>query len=47
VEKEGFLLACKTGTLKVKALQESGKNKVSAKDYINGKRLKSGDSLYR
>lgn len=47
VEKEGFLLACRTGTLKVKALQESGKNKVSAKDYINGKRLKSGDSLYR
>lgn len=47
VEKEGFLLACKIGTLKVKALQESGKNKVSAKDYINGKRLKSGDSLYR
>lgn len=47
VEKEGFLLACKIGTLKVRALQESGKNKVSAKDYINGKRLKSGDSLYR
>ena len=47
VEKEGFLLACKVGTLKIKALQESGKNKVSAKDYINGKRLKSGDSLYR
>ena len=46
VEKEGFLLACKVGTLKIKALQESGKNKVSAKDYINGKRLKSGDSLY-
>ena len=45
VENSHFLLACERGVLKIKALQESGKKVVSAKDYINGKRLKVGDSL--
>ena len=45
IEKEGFLLACKVGTLRIKALQESGKKILNAKVYLNGKRLGSGDSL--
>ncbi len=45
VEKESFLLACKVGTLRIKALQESGKKILNAKVYLNGKRLGSGDSL--
>lgn len=45
VENSHFLLGCECGVLKIKALQESGKKVVSAKDYINGKRLKVGDSL--
>ena len=45
VENSHFLLACERGVLKIKALQEAGKKVVSAKDYINGKRLKVGDSL--
>ncbi len=45
VEKESFLLACKKGTLRIKALQESGKKVLNAKVYLNGKRLGCGDSL--
>ena len=45
VENSHFLLACKKGVLKIKALQEAGKKIVSARAYINGKRLKVGDSL--
>ena len=45
VENSHFLLGCERGVLKIKALQEAGKKVVSAKDYINGKRLKVGDSL--
>ena len=45
VEKENFLLACKMGTLRIKALQESGKKALNAKVYLNGKRLGRGDNL--
>ena len=45
VENSHFLLACKKGVLKIKALQEAGKKIVNARAYINGKRLKVGDSL--
>lgn len=46
VEKEGFLLTCETGILRIKTLQESGKKALDAKTYLNGKRLKLGDSLF-
>ncbi|TQR61392.1 methionyl-tRNA formyltransferase [Campylobacter troglodytis] len=45
VKNSYFLLACEKGVLKVKALQEVGKKIVNARAYINGKRLKVGDSL--
>lgn len=47
VEKESFLLACSVGTLRIKALQESGKKVLNAKVYLNGKRLGCGDNLCR
>lgn len=45
LEKESFLLTCKIGTLRVKKLQASGKKTIDARSYLNGKRLKNGDSL--
>ena len=47
LEKEAFLLACKMGTLRIKALQESGKKILNARTYLNGKRLGCGDNLCR
>lgn len=47
LEKESFLLTCAIGTLRIKALQESGKKILSAKTYLNGKRLVCGDNLCR
>ncbi|HHP0339158.1 TPA: methionyl-tRNA formyltransferase [Campylobacter lari subsp. concheus] len=46
VEKESFLLSCTKGILRIKTLQESGKKALDAKTYLNGKRLKLGDSLF-
>lgn len=45
-DKEGFLLACKKGSLKIKILQESGKKALDGRTYLNGKRLKIGDNLF-
>lgn len=45
LEKESFLLACKQGVLRIKKLQESGKKVLDGRTYLNGKRLKSEDSL--
>ena len=46
IEKDGFLLSCERGILKIKSLQESGKKALDARTYLNGKRLKVGDSLF-
>ncbi|TXE85847.1 methionyl-tRNA formyltransferase [Campylobacter volucris] len=46
IENDGFLLACNKGVLKIKILQESGKKALDGKTYLNGKRLKIGDSLF-
>lgn len=46
LEKEAFLLACKKGTLRVRALQESGKKVLNSRVYLNGKRLACGACLY-
>lgn len=45
IDKEGFHLACKKGTLKIKALQEVGKKVLRASDFLNGKRLRCEDYL--
>ncbi|WP_300702195.1 methionyl-tRNA formyltransferase [uncultured Campylobacter sp.] len=46
IQGESFLLACKKGVLKINKIQEAGKKICSAKSYLNGKRLKSGNYLY-
>lgn len=46
IQGESFLLACKKGILKINKIQEAGKKICSAKSYLNGKRLKSGNCLY-
>ncbi len=46
IEKDFFVILVKNGQIAIKILQESGKNPVAAKDFINGKRLKIGDKIY-
>ena len=46
LEREGFLLACKRGILRVKKLQESGKKALDGRTYLNGKRLGVGNFLH-
>lgn len=45
IEKDGFVVACGTGALKILALQEAGKKALDAKAYINGKRLVAGNKI--
>lgn len=46
ISGNGVLVACGEGVLGLKTLQAVGKKPVSAKDYINGKRLGVGDKIY-
>lgn len=43
VDKDSFVLSCAVGDIRVKKLQQSGKNIVDAKSFLNGQRLKAGD----
>ena len=45
IERDGFVVACGTGALKILALQEAGKKALDAKAYINGKRLVAGSKI--
>lgn len=45
IDKDGFILSCKIGDIKVKKLQQAGKNIVDAKSFLNGQRLKVGDKF--
>lgn len=45
IDKDGFVLSCKIGDIKVKKLQQAGKNIVDAKSFLNGQRLKVGDKF--
>ncbi|MBN7288239.1 MULTISPECIES: methionyl-tRNA formyltransferase [Campylobacter] len=45
IEKDGFVMACGMGALKILALQEAGKKALDAKAYINGKRLVAGNKI--
>ena len=45
ITKDGILITCKEGLLKLKKLQAPSKKEVDAVDYIKGKRLKIGDKL--
>ncbi len=42
---DGFVVAAKSGAVLIKTIQEPGKKAISAKDYLNGKRLKIGDYI--
>ena len=45
VENDGVIIGCKKGSVKLKKIQVPGKKPIKAVDYINGKRLKSGDNI--
>ena len=45
IENEAMIIACKNGAVKISRVQPSGKNPMSAKDYLNGKRAGVGDLL--
>lgn len=46
VENNGIIVACGSGAIRLKVVQAAGKKAVSAKDYINGKRLGVGSKIY-
>lgn len=46
INNDSFCVGAKGGVLKIKSLQEAGKKALSAKEFINGKRLEVGSSLY-
>ncbi len=46
IEKEFIVVGCKKGTLKIKQVQPSSKKQMNVLDYIRGKRLGVGDSLF-
>lgn len=45
ITKDGFTLNFKNGELEILKLQEISKKPLDAKDFLNGKRLKSGDRI--
>ncbi|RDU58397.1 methionyl-tRNA formyltransferase [Helicobacter sp. MIT 99-5507] len=45
INKDSIIIGCLKGSLIVKELQDTGKNKVNASVYLLGKRLKAGDVL--
>ncbi len=47
VENDGVIIGCKKGSVKLKKIQVPGKKPIKAVDYINGKRLKSGDNILK
>jgi methionyl-tRNA formyltransferase len=47
IDKEGVVIGCEKGKVKLIKIQVPGKKEVRATDYINGKRLKIGDNILR
>lgn len=45
IQKDGIIVGCKKGTIKIITLQPESKNEMSALSYINGKRLSIADTL--
>jgi len=45
IEKEFFIVSCKEGAVKVLELQLEGKKRMTAKDFINGYRIKENEVL--
>ncbi len=45
LEKDGILVGCKKGTVKIFSVQPESKNEMDALSYINGKRVTIADTL--
>lgn len=45
ISGDSIIIGCKMGSIKVGALQDSGKKRLPARAYLNGRRLKIGDIL--
>ena len=45
INQDSIIIGCLKGSLVVKELQDMGKNRINARDYLLGKRLKIGDVL--
>ena len=43
LDPEGILVACAEGTLEIQEIQESGRKRVAARDFISGRRIALGD----
>jgi methionyl-tRNA formyltransferase len=43
LDPEGILVACADGTLEIQEIQESGRKRVAARDFISGRRVALGD----
>mgnify|MGYP001817162654 FL=1 len=43
LDPEGILEACADGTLEIQEIQESGRRRVAARDFISGRRVELGD----
>ncbi len=45
IEKDGAVIGCKKGKVKLKKIQVPGKKEVDVISYLNGQRLKTGDNI--
>ncbi len=45
IDKDGVVVGCERGEVKLVDIQVPGKKSVKAADYVNGKRLKAGDNI--
>ena len=43
LDPEGILVACAEGTIELQEVQESGRKRVEARDFISGRRIRLGD----
>jgi methionyl-tRNA formyltransferase len=46
IDKEGIVVGCKEGSLRIFVVQAPSKKEVDAVSYVNGKRLGVGDILF-
>ena len=46
VDREFIIVGCKKGSLKIFSLQPPSKKEMKAVDYLRGKRLSIGDTLF-
>ena len=45
IQKDGVIIGCKKGSVKLKKIQIPGKKEVDTLSYLNGQRLKKGDNI--